>query len=581
MTAPTTVFFRAPLAVVGELGPVDRAADGAPAGPDAGGPIVLEGLAVPWGVTATMNAWGDTVTFRAGSIDPPNPAHVKLCLDHRPKPFGYGAAFESRPDGLWATMHVPRDELADPEVAAAVRQHANGVRDALSIGAAIVAADETIEGDGYDQTIAYDVTAARLLELSSVVVPLFESARSEPIAASADREAFLNRVRARHRAEPESESPTMTLTASTPVPGVPDPDPVDPIDPNGPDDPTARQSLVRAAAAAPTRPAGRARGRYASFGHWAHAVARGEVDATYMAIVEAAWADELTTDIPGIIPEQWLTDVIYLMGTVSTTVELFSRAPLPDSGMTLIQPVVTQGPDIGLVVGEKVEIPSRKVLIEGHQFPVNTFAGGQDISMQALLRSSPDYLNVLMTLYAQEMALQLNQSANAALLTGTTATVPAPTDPTDYNAWFIDAAAAILAATYRFPNVALLGTDWWVEMGKATGTDGRPLFPHLSPVNPVGTFAVNDGTGNVRGLDYAVDPSMPPGTAIVGVREAFRTWTSPMRTLSVDVPRLLGRDVAVFQFAAYGVTDARGLVELTLPAAGTARASSASKSAKS
>ena len=46
-----------------------------------------------------------------------------------------------------------------------------------------------------------------------------------------------------------------------------------------------------------------------------------------------------------------------------------------------------------------------------------------------------------------------------------------------------------------------------------------------------------------------------------------------MRTLSADVPRVLGRDVAVFEFAAFGVTDTRGLVKMTLGATATASGS--------
>jgi hypothetical protein len=39
-----------------------------------------------------------------------------------------------------------------------------------------------------------------------------------------------------------------------------------------------------------------------------------------------------------------------------------------------------------------------------------------------------------------------------------------------------------------------------------------------------------------------------------------------MMTLTADVPRLIGRDVAVFEFVAMGVMDARGLVKMTLGA---------------
>ena len=524
------------------------------------GPLRLEGMAVPWNVAAPIGPFGDTFEFAPGSLKPDVPAHVKLLLDHRPKPFGFGVAFDAQPDRVHAVMEVPRAELADPEVAAAIRQHQNGVRDAFSVGVHVEAGEDTWTGDGYDAVCHTVVTAGRLLELSSVVIPLFEDARAERVAAE-------------HRRTP-SIGGTMPSTATTVVHAGPEPEPEPPEHPDTPQpdepDSTARAG-AHALALVPTghgpATARASRGRFPTFGHFALAVAQGQVDAHYLRVIEAAWSDEVTADVPGLMPEAWMADVIDLMGTVSPTVNLFSRRPLPDAGMTLHQPTLVQSPDVGPVTGEKVEIPSRKVTIGDTPFPVQTYAGGQDISMQVLLRSSPDYLNELMRLYAREMALAINVDAVANLITGTTAT--SPVDPADLNGTFVDAAVVVLSATYSFPTALVMGVNFWAAMGKATGTDGRPLFPHLSPVNPVGSFALDDGNGNVRGLDYAVDPSMDPNTAILGLRDAFRTWESPMRTLSVDVPRLLGRDVAVFEFVAFGVTDGRGLVKLsgTFPAA--------------
>ena len=560
------------------------------AGPD---PIVLEGLALPWGVTVQLNFWGDTVAFGRGSVDPPHPERVKFLLDHRPKPFGFATGFEDRPEGLWATVAIPREEMADPEVAAAVRQLGNGVRDALSVGVAIRAAAETETGKGWDAVVHYDVTDGELLELSSVVVPRFADARVARIAAGLldgdDDPARLAHLTAdladlRGRLTHRKDRP-MPAIAATATPVEPDDHPNTP-EPDVPPDPEARMAAHRAAlvpvGSTPTVNA-RSAGRYGSFGDYALAVALGTVEPAYQQVLEAAWVDEVTGDVPGIIPEQWMRDIIDLMGTVSTTVNLFSRRPLPDAGMVLHVPRVDQVPDVGPQTAEKTEIPSRKVTIGNVDFPVQTFAGGQDISMQVLLRSDPSYLTELMRLYAREMALQLNLSASAALLAG--ATVTSPVDPADLNGTIIDAAAVILTATYAFPQVMVMGIDWWKALGKAEDSTGRPLFPTLSPFNPVGSFGVTDGNGNVRGLDYAVDPSMPPDSAVVGLRDAFRTWVSPMRTLSVDVPRLLGRDVAVFEFAALGVTDTRGLVELTgtfpLVAGTTAQRAAGSKKAAS
>ena len=538
-------------------------------------PITVTALAVPWNRTVTLNWWGDTVEFEPGSIAPAVPEHVTFMLDHHRTPFGFGAAFEDRDGGLWATMTIPRAELEDPDVARAVRQMTNGVRSAVSIGADILEAEES---DGPDRSTShYSVRAAELVELSSVIVPRFAEARVASVAAS--------------RPTTLRGAPTMSMTArrvraddqtETPPPGT-DPDGDDDGTDDGDDDgEEARLEAHRratAGAAGRSSPARLTRGRFPTFGHYALAAARGEVDPAYTRRIEAAWTDELTGDVPGLMPEAWMRDVIDVMGTVTGTIDLFSSKALPDAGMSLHVPVMQQGPDVGLVAGEKIEIPSRKVLIGDTPFPVLTYAGGQDISMQVLLRSDPSYLDELMRLYVREMGLQLNMAAGASVLAAATTT--SPLDPADINGSIIDAALVLGNATYSFPQVLLLGSAVWATIGKAVDNAGRPLFPTYSPMNPVGSFNLTDANGTVRDLRFAVDWSIDPDTAVLGLRDAWRSWRSPMRTLTADVPRLLGRDVAVFEFVAMGATDARGLVKLvSTPLAGR-RGSDSSGSGKS
>lgn len=537
-------------------------------GPD---PIVVSAFAVPWNVTGTLNWWGDTYELEAGAIAPENPARVKFLLDHGDTAFGFGAAFADDGAGLTATMHVPRAELENPEVARAVRQMANGVRDAVSIGARILEATE--EPNPEDPWVShYRVHKAELVELSSVVLPMFSAARVSDIAA--------------HRA-------TRGATMPTPRPTVPvrangradDDDAPDDDDPGTDDDDegaagqadqeTARAELHRRAT---TRARAQlpAPGRYPTFGHFALEAAQGRVPEPYLERIQAAWTDELTSDVPGLIPENWVREVVDLMGTVSGTVDLFSSRPLPDSGNTFHVPVLTQGPDVGLQPGEKQEIPSRKVLIGDMPVTLATYAGGQDVALQVILRSDPSYLDELMRLYVREMALQINMAAGTALIAG--ATVTSPLSAADINGSIIDAAVILGQATFSFPQVFLMGANVWAAIGKATDDAGRPLFPTYSPMNPVGSFNLTDGAGTVRDLGWAVDWSIDPNTAILGLRDAFRTWRGPMQTLTADVPRLIGRDVAVFEFVAMGVMDARGLVKMTLGATGTSAAAKKSAS---
>lgn len=535
-------------------------ADPASSPPD---PIVLTALAVPFDVVGVLNWWGDTYEIAAGAFDVAEPGRVKFLLDHSNTAFGFGAEFHevtSPTAGLAATMHVPRAELDNPDVARAVRQMANGIRDAVSIGARIVEADET-EGEGFASHFV--VTAAELLELSSVVLPMFADARVASIAAH------------QHHQRKGATMPTATdrrARAGRDDTDTNDDDDTDTTtdDDEGTDDEGARVEAHRRAVVNPrarvAAGAGAApvAGRFATFGDYVRANIEGGVDGAYRDRIAAAWTDQLTSDVPGIVPETWVREIVDLMGTVSSTVDLFSTRPLPDAGNTLHVPTLTQGPDVGPQGAEKTEIPSRKVLIADATFGVDTYAGGSDVSIQTILRTDPAYLDELMRLYAREMALQLNMAANALLMSGVTQT--SPLSAADINGSIIDAALIIGAGTFSMPQVFLMGRNVWAAIGKATDTSDRPLFPTYSPMNPVGSFRLTDDGGAVRDLGWAVDWSMDPNTAIVGLRDAFRSWRGPMQTLTVDVPRLLGRDVAVFEFAAMGVTDARGLVKMTLGA---------------
>lgn len=546
---PVTFHHIAPTLVAG-LDPAGDAGD-----PDR--PVTVTALALPWSTTVTLNYWGDTVEFLPGSVTVPAElaARVKFLLDHRPHPMGYGVEFRSTAAGLEATFAIPREELVDPDTARAVRQMVNGVRDAVSIGADLVAYTEH-QVDPRAGTVHLQVTEAELFEVSSVVLPRFADARIASIAAAARRPAALELGGPNDL--PDDPDPDADPDADDPDQEAPVPDQTLTDDPAG-DALEARRILHAAglAAGGPSRPPA----RFASLGEFILAVAAGEAgDPVYVRTLQAALAGQVTGDTPGLIPEAWLSTVVDLMGAMTPTVQAFSTAPLPATGMTVNLPVVKQYPDAGLQAAELDPIATRKVLIDPVGFPVKTFAGGQDVSLQEILRTDPSYLTVLAQLWVKELGLQLNTWASGQLVAGTTAT--SPWDDAELNGSFIDASAVVLAATFRLPDVAVMGVDCWKTLGKAKGTDGRPLFPGLSPINPVGSFTLTDLSGNVRGLAYYVDPTMPAKTTVLGVREAFLTMAGPVGTLGSDVPNTLSREVAVYQFAAGGVVDARGLVKM-------------------
>ena len=308
-------------------------------------------------------------------------------------------------------------------------------------------------------------------------------------------------------------------------------------------------------------------GRFRSFGEFALAAANGtlEVEERQRYYRALQYAD--TADTTGLVQTQWIAEVIDLVRAATPTVQAFSQRPLPDKGFTVSQPTVSQRPTVGKQAAQGDAISSQEVRIVPTSWTVETYGGGQGMSVQALLRTDPSYLDEVMRLYAIEMGLQLETDVVAAVLAAADdvhAAVELPNTAVDFQDAFVDASALILgsAGLGRMGEVAVLNIPMWVKLAKAKDSTGRPLFPGVSMTNPQGSMDLTTTTGEVRSLQWFVAPKMATtrAKAVVGIRDAFRTMIGAPQTLQADVPSTLQHERAVFQFAAFGKVDARGLV---------------------
>src|SRR5262249_41166616 len=139
------------------------------------------------------------------------------------------------------------------------------------------------------------VTRGRLYEISSVLLPRFDDARTDQIAAS------------------------RPIVVNHPAGGVvmsnPEPDPTEPDQPDQPDDGDDVEASRIAQHLARTGPGLRAvrkvTSRYSDIGEYAKAVAAGTEgpwDGTDRRTIGFALTDITTADIAGILPPQWVTD---------------------------------------------------------------------------------------------------------------------------------------------------------------------------------------------------------------------------------------------------------------------------------
>lgn len=309
--------------------------------------------------------------------------------------------------------------------------------------------------------------------------------------------------------------------------------------------------------------------RYRSFGEFVHAAARGtaplaERERFYRALSAAA-----TSDMAGLMQTQWVSEVIDLIRPSMPTVMAFSQAPLPSEGLTISQPIITQRPTVGVQSAQNAALSSQKVTVGTASWTVDTYGGGQEMSLQTMLRTSPAYLDQVMRLYAVEMVRKLETDVAAAVLAAAddvnTTAIELSNTAVNYQDAFIDAADVIMGAIDRLPELAVINRKMWVLLAKAVDSTGRPLFPGVSLFNPQGSMQITSSDGEVRGLRWFVAPKMQNtiARAVIGVPEAFKIMLGPVQTLQNDVPETLTHQHAVFQFAAFGKVDASGLVTIT------------------
>lgn len=364
------------------------------------------------------------------------------------------------------------------------------------------------------------------------------------------------------------------------------PDPVQPPDPNDPNaqfDPNAgraqpqqMQNVGQAQRTSPSlQPAGTratpaaAVSRFRSFGEFVQAAAYGsqrvsveERELVYRALQQAALAD-----VTGLIQTQWMTDVVDLVRLYTPVVESFAKFPLPEEGMTVAFPTVTQRPLAAKQSAEAAALSTRKVQITPTNITVDVYGGGQELGIATIQRTSPAYLDMVMRLYVIEMARAVDAAMTAAIVTASTVTnAQIEMGNTDalINAAYTAACVPFLTNLGRLPDFALINIPMWIKLANAVDGNGRPLFPTVSPFNPFGSLSFQSPDGQIRDLPFRVAPAIGVATevAIVGVKEAAASEIGPIQNLQADVPETLVHQMAVFQFAAFGALQPAGLQKI-------------------
>lgn len=483
---------------------------------------------VPW-ETPVVTRNGPEVVMR-GAFDGVDPAKVVLRLEHENPPAGKGLSYENRDDGAWMVFRASKTQRGDDILTLAE----DGVTTGVSVGYAEVPGGLQLYTRG-GKTLRV-VHRADLREVSTTWMPTWAEASVQFVRTPEET--------------PVPETPALEPTPPEPVDLSPITDQITAMSSSIGDRLTALEERARASFAIPAPPD--APDLRSLRGDWMGAVLKMLSGERLPDLQMRALADLVTSDNVGVVPDAYSTELIGVIDPARPFLQTTRKLDLPPAGMSLVVPKIVTRPTAGKqsVYGdesypEKSEITSTATSITNVSYDAITIAGGGDISLQLLKRSSPSYLSLYLELLAEAYA----NNAEAEALGILNALVGVPDGVNDGGV--LDPENLILGdawasgAAVRKP----IDTMWLSSASvgafidaKASGTNA-PLYSSIQA-----GFTAGGGTGGtISGLRPVWVPVLDSVgiDVLVGPSSGFGWTEDGTYTLQVDVPAKAGRDVAL------------------------------------
>jgi HK97 family phage prohead protease len=436
----------------------------------------ISGKIVTWDEQGSTSA-GLTV-FEKDSIDFSKP--VKLLLEHQTtKPLGKLIDITATDTGLEATFRLAKTFRADD----ALEEAATGLRDGFSVGVKI---NEWKNEEG-----VLRIKSSTLQEVSLVTDPAIDSARVAEVAASETTEnseatAEETTTKENKVSEITSEAPIATEAVEA-----------------------TQAPVVTANYMAYTKPrvdTNVTAGQYASAQIRA---IQGDTDARDLL---AALAIGTVSENTGMVPPNYLRDVIGVIDSSRPFIDSIERAPLPASGLKIFTPVLGAQAIMGLTA-EGAEYASQDTAVTFQEDNIVKFAGANVINQEVLDRSDPSFLDLLIRELAASYAQKTDAYAakiaadGADSSTGSTLYKSIADGIADsYNVMRMTPSKLLVAPSGGYVNI-----DFANILGAVDGSQ-RPLFAAAAPQNAAGLVTQGSTNGTVAGLDLVVDPNYTGNT---------------------------------------------------------------------
>ena len=485
----------------------------------------ISGKIVPMGTGEVGSTNLGGVVFEAGSINIDDVSKIKLLSQHdMKKPVGRMISAETREDGIYATFKLSRSTGGND----ALIQAQEGLVSGLSVGAEIIASKPSRNG----HTV---VTAAKLKEVSLVTEPAFKSAQVLEIAAEEAEAPIAEETPTQPESEPIVEETTQ-----------------------------AEAPAVEAAAVEAARPT-------VAASHYVKERTAPITSAQYLeASIKAAMgddqarrtvlaADDTTSTNTGLTLPQHLNEFVTTTFTGRPAFEAVTRNALPDSGMSFTIPKLGTAPTVA-DADEAAAISTTGMTSTYDTITVNKFAGRNVISWELIDRSSPAFMDLLMT----ELRKAYEASTDAALIaaftaSGTQATGVAATAAGLQSFISVEAAKAYKATGGDYANKLVASTDQWAAIAGYADSTGRALYSAQGPTyNASGAVVPTAAMGNVLGTSLIVDHNIAVSgivdeSAFLVAPGSVQVWESPTTQLRLNVLSTGELEVALYGYLAIGV----------------------------
>jgi HK97 family phage prohead protease len=430
----------------------------------------LTGRIVTWGEEGFTSA-GKTV-FAKDSITIPK--NVKLLLEHdRTRPIGKLTSYEVTDSGIEASFRIAGTIAGDDSLLEA----AEGLRDGFSVG---IKLNEWENVDG-----AMVISSSQMIETSLVTDPAIDSARVTEVAATETEvsESTDSDIK------PEGED----LVSET----APESVTTEAVE--------AAKSEVTVSASAPVMYSSPRVNLNVTAGQVAKAqlaASRGDSDARdLIAALQVATVAENT----GMVPPNYLRDVIGIIDSSRPFIDSIERAALPASGMKIFTPKLGTMATVALTA-EAAEFSSTDTTVTFQEDTVVKFAGAGRLDVELVDRSDPSFLD----LYIRELAASYAQKtdAYAAQIAAQNATQSSSTTIYKAIALGIADSFGVVRATPNRLLVANTGGEDGIDFSGLLGavdTTGRPIYAAAVPQNANGLITQGSTAGSVAGLSLVVD----------------------------------------------------------------------------